>query len=484
MAEVWEATDEVLSRPVAVKLLHAHLAQDATFVARFRAEAINAARLAHPGIVSIYDTWSGDGVEAIVMELVRGTTLRHLLDHRGPLDPAEAVVIADHVAAALEAAHQAGIVHRDIKPANILLSTDGRVLVTDFGIAKAIVGNDLTTERTMLGTAKYLAPEQVEGAPVDARTDLYALGVVLYEMLCGQVPFRAETEAATALARLHRLPDPPTSHRPGLSPSLESAVLRCLARRPADRPADAAELRRLLAAADRTLAPVAVPPAPATLGPSFAEAAPAATPAPHDPAMPATPGLPSPAEPDAAGSGHRGRRVPWLIGGLVALAILVAGGLALALLRPAPIRAVPLSGAAAYDPLGHPPGAENNALAHLAVDGNAATAWPTERYRDPDHMGKQGVGLILQLAHAARVTSLTISSPSAHWSVAVYPLAPGQAAPSGGGSPAVERRSIPAGTTTLALPGRSADRLLLWITRTGDDGQVQVAEATVRGRTG
>ena len=200
MARVWEADDEVLTRSVAVKLLHPHLAADDSFVARFRAEAVSAARLAHPAIVSIYDTWSGDGTEAIVMELVAGTTLRHLIEVRAPLEVDEAVVIADHVAAALEAAHRAGIVHRDIKPANVLLSSDGRVLVTDFGIAKAAEGADLTTDQTMLGTAKYLAPEQVEGGPVDGRADIYALGVVLYEMVCGRPPFKADTDAATALA--------------------------------------------------------------------------------------------------------------------------------------------------------------------------------------------------------------------------------------------------------------------------------------------
>ena len=180
MAEVWEAHDQVLDRPVAIKVLHPHLAGDQTFVERFRREAIAAARLTHPSIVAIYDTHSSDdGDEAIVMELVRGISLRRHLDDEGRLPAAEAVHIATRVAEALETAHRAGLVHRDIKPANILLCDDERVMVADFGIAK-VTDADHTTEGTVLGTAKYLAPEQVQGTAVDARTDLYSLGIVLY----------------------------------------------------------------------------------------------------------------------------------------------------------------------------------------------------------------------------------------------------------------------------------------------------------------
>src|SRR5262245_17447801 len=189
MATVWEAVDEILARRVAVKVLHPHLASDHQFVARFRREAVAAARLSHPAIVSIYDTCTDDGVDAIVMELVRGTTLRTELDRRGRFEPDAAAAVVAEIADALACAHEAGIVHRDIKPANVLLSNDGRVLVTDFGIAKAGDGLDLTGTNMTLGTAKYLAPEQVEGGPVDARTDVYATGVILYELLCGRPPF-------------------------------------------------------------------------------------------------------------------------------------------------------------------------------------------------------------------------------------------------------------------------------------------------------
>ena len=160
------------------------------------------------------------------MELVRGRTLREFLDERGRLDPVEVVHIGAEVASALTCAHRAGIIHRDVKPANILLSDDGRVLVTDFGIAKVLDAPDLTRTSQLLGTVKYLAPEQVESGPVDARTDVYALGAVLYESLCGEAPFRADNQAALALARLTRDPQPPHDIVVGVPPALEAVVMR------------------------------------------------------------------------------------------------------------------------------------------------------------------------------------------------------------------------------------------------------------------
>ena len=220
---------------VAVKLLHPHLAADASFVTRFRQEAVAAARLAHPGIVAIYDTCSEAGTEAIVMELVPGRTLRQRIDDPAPIDPWQAAGLAAQVAEALDAAHRAGLVHRDIKPANVLLAGDGRVKVADFGIAKAAEGADLTQPGLMVGTAKYVAPEQVEGKAVDARTDIYSLGVVLYEMLCGRAPFEGDGEAAVALARLQRDPLRPRQVRPSVPKSLEEVVCRAMARAPDDR---------------------------------------------------------------------------------------------------------------------------------------------------------------------------------------------------------------------------------------------------------
>src|SRR5689334_10893605 len=208
MARVWAAEDPVLRRRVAVKILDPTLANDEHVRQRFRHEAIAAAGLGHPGIVATYDTGEDDGVAYIVMELVGGTTLRRLLDERGRLDIDEAADIGAQVADALTHAHSRGLIHRDVKPGNVLVEPDGRVKVTDFGIAKAAGTSELTRAGAVVGTARYLAPEQVEGGPVDARTDVYALGLVLYEMLSGQTPFDGDNEIANAVARLRATPVP------------------------------------------------------------------------------------------------------------------------------------------------------------------------------------------------------------------------------------------------------------------------------------
>ena len=252
MAEVWEGHDEVLSRPVAVKVLQEHLASDGVFLERFRREAVTAARLAHPCVVSMYDTGVDDGTAYIVMELVRGDTLRRLLTERGRLDVGLSVIIARQIADALAEAHHAGLVHRDIKPANILLLDDGwggvRVKVTDFGIAKASegLGADLTRTGTVLGTPKYLSPEQIRGEEPDARADLYSLGVVLFEMLAGEPPYSGSTDMATALAHLNDRIPRLSSRVEGVPPALERLVNDLLAKDPDTRVPSAAALRERL----------------------------------------------------------------------------------------------------------------------------------------------------------------------------------------------------------------------------------------------
>jgi hypothetical protein len=254
MAEVWEGRDEILSRPVAVKVLQPHLATDGTFVERFRREAISAARLTHPGVVATFDTGTDAGTAWIVMELIRGDTLRHLLNSRGPMDPSMAIDVAAQIADALAHAHRAGLVHRDVKPANILLvEGDGtpRAKVTDFGIAKAtesLGGLDLTRTGIVLGTPKYLSPEQVEGHEPDARADLYSLGVVLFEMLTGRPPFEGPTDMATAIAHVRQDAPRVSSQRPGIPPGLDNLVADLLAKDPAARIPTAAALRTALLA--------------------------------------------------------------------------------------------------------------------------------------------------------------------------------------------------------------------------------------------
>ena len=248
MASVWVADDPVLSRRVAVKILRDDLASDPATRTRFRNEAIAAARLNHPNVVATYDTGDDAGTAYIVMELVDGPTVRQLLRERGPLPVREVIRIGVEVADALEAAHRAGLVHRDVKPPNVLVPPAGPVKVTDFGIAKAAGGNDLTRTGTVMGTARYLAPEQVNGRPTDARTDVYALGLLLYEMLCGRPPFGGDTDVATAMARLTTSAPPIRSQRPDVPPALDDVVHRCMARDPARRYASAGAVRAALAA--------------------------------------------------------------------------------------------------------------------------------------------------------------------------------------------------------------------------------------------
>lgn len=243
MADVYKAVDEVLGRTVAVKVLHAQYAADPAFVARFRQEAQAAANLSHPGIVNIYDWGKDDSTYYIVMEYVRGTDLKVLVTDKGPVEPAKAAEYAAQVAAALSVAHGYDIIHRDIKPHNIVLTPDGSIKVMDFGIARA--GNtQMTQTGSVLGTAHYVSPEQAQGRPLDPRTDLYSLGVVLYELATGQVPFDGDSPVAVALKQVNEEPVPPRQVNPNIPPSLEAVIMKAMAKNPADRYSSAEEMRR------------------------------------------------------------------------------------------------------------------------------------------------------------------------------------------------------------------------------------------------
>src|SRR6476619_5550730 len=249
MAEVWLATDVSLDRKVALKWLKPSLATDPVVAERFRREAIAVAGLTHPNIVAVHDVFEDGGRQAVVMQLIDGKRLRQLLDVQTRLSPELTIHIGTCVAAALDAAHHAGFVHRDVKPGNILVTPDGRVLLTDFGIAKGLdaSGEDLTSDNVMMGTAKYLSPEQVRGKKLDGRADLYSLGLVLYECLAGRVPFLGETDTDTALARLNRDPTDLARLRPTLPYGLAELIHRLLSRRPEDRPPTGAVVKADLA---------------------------------------------------------------------------------------------------------------------------------------------------------------------------------------------------------------------------------------------
>jgi eukaryotic-like serine/threonine-protein kinase len=234
MADVYEAEDQQLGRRVALKMLYRHLAEDVSFVERFRREASSAAGLQHPSIVGIFDRGEWDGTYYIAMELIRGRTLKDVIRERGPAPPEAAVDIVLQILRAARYAHQRGIVHRDMKPHNVMIDEEGRVKVTDFGIARA-GASDMTETGSVMGTAQYLSPEQAQGRPVDARSDLYSIGIVLYEMLTGSVPFDAESPVSVALKQVSEAPVPPRERNPDVPPALDAVVLRALEKDPARR---------------------------------------------------------------------------------------------------------------------------------------------------------------------------------------------------------------------------------------------------------
>src|SRR3989442_11956542 len=250
MADVYLAEDQELGRRVAIKILNERHAGDEQFVERFRREAKNAASLSHPNIVSIYDRGEAEGTYYIAMEYLEGRTLKELILTRGPAPIGVAIDYTRQILGALSFAHRNGIVHRDIKPHNVVVGPDGRLKVTDFGIARS-GASQMTEAGSIIGTAQYLSPEQARGAPVDQRSDLYSIGIVLYEMLTGSVPFTGDTPLEIAMKHLSATPEPPSEKRPEVPHELDSIVLRALAKIPDDRYQSAEEMDADLARAAR-----------------------------------------------------------------------------------------------------------------------------------------------------------------------------------------------------------------------------------------
>jgi hypothetical protein len=346
----------------------------------------------------VFDTGIDDGLCFIVMELFEGRNLADLLQERRHLDPPESAAIVQAVLDALGHAHAAGVVHRDVKPSNILVGPSGAVKVTDFGIAKAAFAGDITTTGKLLGTARYLAPEQVADQPVDHRADLYAVGVVLYEVLTGRPPFQAETDLATATMRLTKDPKPPGALRAGIPRSMEQVVMQGLARDPDQRFQTADEMR---AALDRIAAGHTAPSAPA-------------------PAR----------EPQAVDLSARSFFRSWLLVPLAIVAaagLIVVGGLILGLLEPGgqlgiqladPARngggALKIASASAFDPEGDEE--ENSDSVDMAIDTDPETAWTTERYNSPELGGlKSGVGLLLDLGRSREIGAVRIITSLPDW---------------------------------------------------------------------
>lgn len=246
MAEVYRARDELLGREVAVKVLSERFSRDRSFVERFRREAQSAANLNHPNIVSLFDYGADDGTYFIVMEFIEGKALSDIIAEEGALMPERAAEIAADVSAALERAHEGGLVHRDIKSSNIMITRSGETKVTDFGIARAVGGDDqmtMTQTGMVIGTAAYLSPEQAQGNPVDGRSDVYSLGVVLFEMLTARTPFQGDTPLSIAYKHVREDARPPSNINPDVPEALDSICLKALAKNPENRFSSAREMR-------------------------------------------------------------------------------------------------------------------------------------------------------------------------------------------------------------------------------------------------
>jgi serine/threonine-protein kinase len=478
MASVWAAEDSLLARPVAVKTLHPELAVDDSLRLRFRNEAIAVASLAHPDIVATYDT---------VMELVDGPNLRVLLDRRRSLGVDETIRIARGVASALSHAHGNGIVHRDIKPANVLVPELGPVKVTDFGIAKSEGGSDLTRTGTVVGTARYLAPEQVEAAPVDARTDIYAVGLLLFEMLAGRPPFRGGTDMEAALARLTTAPPPLRSLRPDVPPALEAVTMRCLSVDPNGRFPTADSL---VAALDDLLdedtdtgrARAATPTATSTIAAPARGTTRAAPPKREVPPR----GTRRPARQPRAR--RQSSAWPYALMGIVLVLAGAAGGYYLVQgAQDDPggpgtslgVTPQVVSPVVDFDPEGDE--TEHPESTAAAIDGDASTAWTTERYDSAAFGGlKSGVGLELDLAETADVSSVEIDTGEGGWSAQVYVADEPAASLEGWGEP---RKAVEGADARVQLdlgpPAPTGRSVLVWFTRLPSSGRISVNEVRV-----
>ncbi len=443
MSSVFRAHDRLLDRKVALKVLHQQYTDDAGYVERFRHEARAVAALSHPNIVTVIDRGEHGGRQFIVFEYIEGENLKELIQRRGPTPVATALELAMQISRGLSFAHRQGLVHRDVKPQNVLLNGDGQAKVTDFGIARSLdVQHGMTQTGTVLGTSDYIAPEQAQGQRVDEHTDVYSLGVVLYELLTGEVPFPGENFVAVAMRHINEAPPPIRDKRPDVSQRLEAAVQKAMAKEPDDRFPSMADFCRELEAcqAEEQGATQVITPARGATRPR-----------------------------------RRARAVsPWPL--LVVLAALIAIGAVIAALvwhsgtgvfsidHPGGSGAggvVPLHGVGAHDPYGT--NGENGAVAKLATDGVASTYWSTEQYYDAPNLDKPGVGLVLDAGKSVQLHELGIASGTPGFTAEI------RAGNSMSGPfPDVVSSPQQAGArTTFAIGGGPHRYYEVWITRLG-----------------
>jgi eukaryotic-like serine/threonine-protein kinase len=445
MSSVYKARDALLERHVALKILHDQYSTDDDFVERFKREARSVAQLQHPNIVTVIDRGEEDGRQFIVFEYIDGENLKEHVVRKGRLDVREALEIALEVARGLAFAHEQGLVHRDVKPQNILLNGDGRAKVTDFGIARTVDVDGMTQTGTVLGTSNYIAPEQASDRRVDAHSDVYALGAVLYELLAGEVPFPGESFVVVAMKHMHEPAPSLLDVRGDVPLRVAAAVDRALEKDPEQRfptmDAFAAELEACLAELD---------------GGEESDA---------------TMVIPS-----RARGRQRRRKVsrwPIVIGviALLAIAAIVIGLLAVGGSHdnnnPATANTrVQLVGLRAYDPYGD--NSEHDATAGNITDGNPATYWTTESYNDAPSLGKPGVGVVLDAGTVTQLKQLVVVNDTPGFTAQI------QATNTEGSKPVpVSSAKVVGSTTTFEITGSEPKRYyVIWITRLPSGSQV------------
>ncbi len=470
MSTVYLALDEVLDRPVAVKLLHREISEEADQLERFRREARAAARLSHPNLVGVIDAGEDDGRPYIVFEYIEGRTLKRRIQEEGGLPVDEAVAYAIEIGRGLTAAHARKLVHRDVKPQNVLIDPDGRAKVTDFGIARSLEQKGMTATGRVLGTTDYVSPEQAMGEDVDERSDVYSLGVVLYEMLTGDVPFSAETQVGVAMKHVNEpLPDV-QAKRPEVSAAVASVVDRATTKDPRDRYGSVAEMVRDL---EQTLEVEA-----ARRGGTSGEA---------------TSVLDSVPSSRRRLGGHRrsGLGIAMgIVGILLIAAAAIFGGENIHLggnsSPPAGGTQVRLSTDAAseFDP---PPGdGRETGTERLAVDTNpTGTAWASEHYDTQDFGGlKDGVGLAIDAGAPVAARQISIKSPTTGYDAQIYESSSAPPSSLADWGQPVASISNGGGTETVGLPGKTAKSYLIWITKLPQakdaPGQYQMEISDVR----